>query len=125
VERLGVFEECGLPKAYDAVLLDVPCSNTGVMRHRVDVKWRLQVSDFAKHARQQGDLLSAAARLVAPGGRLVYSTCSLDAEENDTVIKLFLEKTRGRFTLEGQRVSQPWVDGHDGAAAFLLRKAVG
>lgn len=125
VEREGVFEACNLPKAYDAVLLDVPCSNTGVMRHRVDVKWRLQVSDFAKHARQQGDMLSAAARLVAPGGRLVYSTCSLDAEENDAVIKLFLEKTRGRFTLEGQRISQPWVDGHDGAAAFLLRKAVG
>lgn len=125
VEREGVFEACNLPKAYDAVLLDVPCSNTGVMRHRVDVKWRLQATDFAKHARQQGDMLSAAARLVAPGGRLVYSTCSLDAEENDAVIKLFLEKTRGRFTLEGQRVSQPWVDGHDGAAAFLLRKAMG
>jgi 16S rRNA (cytosine967-C5)-methyltransferase len=125
VEREGVFEACNLPKAYDAVLLDVPCSNTGVMRHRVDVKWRLQATDFAKHARQQGDLLSAAARLVAPGGRLVYSTCSLDAEENAEVVKVFLEKTRGRFTLESQRVSQPWVDGHDGAAAFLLRKAVG
>ena len=124
VERLGIFEEHNLPKAYDAVLLDVPCSNTGVMRHRVDVKWRLQVSDFAKHARQQGDLLSAAARLVVPGGRLVYSTCSLDAEENASVITQFLEKTRGRFKLEGQRLSQPWVDGHDGAAAFLLRKSM-
>jgi 16S rRNA (cytosine967-C5)-methyltransferase len=125
VERLGLLEECNLPKAYDAVLLDVPCSNTGVMRHRVDVKWRLQVADFAKHARQQCDLLGAAARLVAPGGRLVYSTCSLDAEENEAVVKLFLEKTCGRFTLEAQRVSRPWVDGHDGAAAFLLRKATG
>ena len=124
-ERLGIFEEHNLPKAYDAVLIDVPCSNTGVMRHRVDVKWRLQVSDFAKHARQQGDLLSAAARLVAPGGRLVYSTCSLDAEENANVVSTFLEKTRGRYTLEAKRLSQPWVDGHDGAAAFLLRKAVG
>lgn len=124
VERLGVFEECNLPKVYDAVLLDVPCSNTGVMRHRVDVKWRLQVSDFAKHARQQGDLLSAAARFVKPGGRLVYSTCSLDTEENEDVIATFLEKTRGRYTLEAKHVSQPWVDGHDGAAAFVLRKAM-
>ncbi|MFA6962521.1 MAG: RsmB/NOP family class I SAM-dependent RNA methyltransferase [Opitutaceae bacterium] len=122
-ERLGVFEEHNLPKAYDAVLLDLPCSNTGVMRHRVDVKWRLQVSDFAKHARQQGELLSAAARFVAPGGRLVYSTCSLDAEENEAVINTFLEKTKGRYKLESKRLSMPWVDGHDGAAAFCLRKS--
>jgi 16S rRNA (cytosine967-C5)-methyltransferase len=125
VEREGVFEACNLPKAYDAVLLDVPCSNTGVMRHRVDVKWRLQISDFAKHARQQGDLLSAAARLVAPGGRLVYSTCSLDTEENLGVVTRFVERSNGRFTLEGQRLSSPWADGHDGAAAFLLRKSMG
>ena len=125
VERLGVFGEHNLPKAYAAVLLDVPCSNTGVMRHRVDVKWRLQATDFFKHACQQAEMLSAAARLVAPGGRLVYSTCSLDSEENDSVIKAFLEKNRGRFTLESTRISQPWIDGYDGAAAFVLRKAVG
>jgi 16S rRNA (cytosine967-C5)-methyltransferase len=124
VERQGVFEECNLPKAYDAVLLDVPCSNTGVMRHRVDVKWRLQISDFAKHARQQGDLLSAAARLVVPGGRLVYSTCSLDTEENAAVVATFIERSKGRFKLEGQRLSKPWADGHDGAAAFVLRKSM-
>jgi 16S rRNA (cytosine967-C5)-methyltransferase len=124
-ERLGLFKAHNLPEAYDAVLLDVPCSNTGVMRHRVDVKWRLQIADFAKHARQQGDLLSSAARFVAPGGRLVYSTCSLDAEENEAVVKLFLEKTRGRYKIEAQRLSRPWVDGHDGAAAFVLRKAQG
>jgi 16S rRNA (cytosine967-C5)-methyltransferase len=93
------------------------------MRHRVDVKWRLQATDFFKHACQQGEMLSAAARLVSPGGRLVYSTCSLDSEENDSVIKAFLEKTRGRFTLESKRISQPWTDGHDGSAAFVLRKA--
>jgi 16S rRNA (cytosine967-C5)-methyltransferase len=67
----SVLAEHGLPGQYAAVLIDVPCSNTGVMRHRVDVKWRLQENDFPKHARQQGALLAAAARLVAPGGRLV------------------------------------------------------
>ncbi len=51
----------GLPAEYPAVLIDVPCSNTGVMRHRVDVKWRLQPADFSKHERQQGALLAAAA----------------------------------------------------------------
>lgn len=124
-ERRRVFDAHALPHAYDAVLIDVPCSNTGVMRHRVDVKWRLQVADFAKHARQQLELLGAAARFVRPGGRIVYSTCSLDAEENEGVVATFAERERGRYSLEAQRISRPWADGHDGAAAFLLRKAAG
>src|SRR5581483_10425610 len=54
LKNLGrVLREHRLPETYDAVLLDVPCSNTGVMRHRVDVKWRLQPGDFKKHPRQQ------------------------------------------------------------------------
>jgi 16S rRNA (cytosine967-C5)-methyltransferase len=111
-----------LPTEYPAVLIDVPCSNTGVMRHRVDVKWRLQEGDFAKHARQQLALLAAASRLVAPGGRLVYSTCSLDAEENANVVGVFVEKSGGRFELERSELSRPWETGHDGAAAFLLKR---
>lgn len=110
------------PEGYPAVLLDVPCSNTGVMRHRVDVKWRLQPFDFGKHGRQQLVLLEAASKLVATGGRLVYSTCSLDAEENEGVINAFLRSHEGKFVLAGNRVSRPWSDGHDGAAAFLLKR---
>lgn len=118
-----ILREHRLPDAYDAVLLDVPCSNTGVMRHRVDVKWRLQPGDFKKHPQQQLSLLHAAARLVAPGGRLVYSTCSIDTEENDRVVRAFLaSKAGGPFTLEKSVVSLPWVAGHDGGGAFLLRK---
>ena len=60
----NMLREHRLPETYDAVLLDVPCSNTGVMRHRVDVKWRLQPGDFKKHPQQQLSLLHAAARLV-------------------------------------------------------------
>jgi 16S rRNA (cytosine967-C5)-methyltransferase len=116
-------DACQLPTSYDAVLLDVPCTNSGVMRHRVDVKWRLQEGDFHKHGRQQLALLHAAARLVAPGGRLVYSTCSIDPEENESVVKTFFDsRAGGPFTLEAKSLSQPWVTGHDGAAAFLLRK---
>jgi len=110
------------PEGYPAVLLDVPCSNTGVMRHRVDVKWRLQPVDFGKHGRQQLALLEAASKLVAADGRLVYSTCSLDAEENEGVVTAFLRGQEGRFVLAGSRVVRPWSDGHDGAAAFLLRR---
>jgi 16S rRNA (cytosine967-C5)-methyltransferase len=112
-----------LPPLYPAVLLDVPCSNTGVMRHRVDVKWRLQEGDFRKHARQQLELLHAAARLVAPGGRLVYSTCSVDPEENEAVVREFFNsRAGGPFKLERSVVSLPWETGHDGAAAFRLRR---
>jgi 16S rRNA (cytosine967-C5)-methyltransferase len=113
-----------LPESYDAVLLDAPCSNTGVMRHRVDVKWRLQPGDFKKHPQQQLSLLHAAARLVAPGGRLVYSTCSIDREENEHVVRAFLaSKAGGPYTLERSVLSYPWTSGHDGGATFLLRKS--
>ena len=118
----AMLKEHGLSQAFLAVLLDVPCSNTGVMRHRVDVKWRLQEGDFKKHPRQQLALLAAAARLVAPGGRLVYSTCSLERDENEDVVKEFLADRHGHWTQEAETISKPWESGHDGAAAFLLRR---
>jgi 16S rRNA (cytosine967-C5)-methyltransferase len=116
-----LLKEHNLPNKFPAVLLDVPCSNTGVMRHRVDVKWRLRESDIAKHAGQQLALIEAASRLVAPGGRLVYSTCSLEQEENEEVVEAFLRAAGGQFVLEQTRSSRPWEDGCDGAGAFLLR----
>lgn len=113
-----------LAETYDAVLLDVPCSNTGVMRHRVDVKWRLQPGDFKKHPQQQLSMLHAAARFVVPGGRLVYSSCSIDREENEHVVKAFLaSKAGGPFELVQSLLSFPWTSRHDGAAAFLLRRS--
>jgi 16S rRNA (cytosine967-C5)-methyltransferase len=117
------YKNLNLPESYDAVLLDAPCSNTGVMRHRIDVKWRLQDGDFARHAEQQLELLHAAARLVKSGGRLVYSTCSIDAAENEQVMKTFFDsRAGGPFRLERSVQAYPWVDGHDGAGAFLLKK---
>lgn len=119
----SALREHRLPDVYDAVLLDVPCSNTGVMRHRVDVKWRLQPGDFKKHPQQQLSFLHAAARFVARGGRLVYSTCSIDAEENEHVVRAFLaSKAGGPFTLDRSVQHYPWTSRHDGAAAFLLRR---
>ncbi|MEO7414080.1 MAG: transcription antitermination factor NusB [Opitutaceae bacterium] len=113
-----------LPESYDAVLLDVPCSNTGVIRHRADVKWRLQPGDFAKHAAQQLAMLHAAAKLVSPqGGRLVYSTCSIDPEENEGVIRAFFNSRAGEsFKLINQIQVLPTVANHDGVGAFLLVK---
>ncbi len=67
---------------FDAVLLDAPCSNTGVLSRRPDVRWRLRERDIAGAAELQRRLLANAARLLRAGGRLVYSTCSLEPEEN-------------------------------------------
>ncbi len=117
------YRNLNLPLSYDGVLLDAPCSNTGVMRHRIDVKWRLQDGDFARHAESQLELLHACARLVRPGGRLVYSTCSVDGQENEQVIKAFFDsRAGGPFKLEQSVQTYPWKDGHDGAGAFLLRR---
>ena len=117
------YRNLNLPLSYDGVLLDAPCSNTGVMRHRIDVKWRLQDGDFARHAESQLELLHAAARLVRPGGRIVYSTCSIDGQENDQVIKAFFDsRAGGPFKLEQSVQAYPWQAGHDGAGAFLLKK---
>ena len=123
-EPVMALREHALPESFSAVLIDVPCSNTGVMRHRADVKWRLQEGDFKKHPKQQLALLHAAARLVAPGGRLVYSTCSIDAAENERVVtEFFNSRAGGPFKLETSVQSFPWVTGHDGAAAFLLQRS--
>jgi len=123
-EARAALREHGLPLDYDAVLLDAPCSNTGVMRRRIDAKWRLQERDFRKHAQQQLSLLHAAARFVAPGGRLVYSTCSIDAQENEEVVRDFMQSRAGgsAFILEHSDMSCPWESGHDGAGVYRLRK---
>lgn len=74
----------------DAVLLDAPCTGTGVMRRRPDIRWRRQPEDLKDLTKVQGELLDQAATLVKPGGRVVYSTCSLEPEENEERIKDFL-----------------------------------
>ena len=112
-----------LPCQFDGVLIDVPCSNTGVIRHRVDSKWRLKPGEFDQLAEVQGRMLAAAASFVRPGGRLVYSTCSLEPEENRQVIESFIEGEAGRdFVLEESAQGRPWEHGHDGAGAFRLRR---
>lgn len=113
----------GLPAQYDGVFIDVPCSNTGVIRHRIDAKWRLKPDEFAQLAEVQGRMLAAAARFVRPGGKLVYSTCSLEPEENAEVIEEFLAGEPGRgFVLEETALGRPWEHSHDGAGAFRLRR---
>jgi 16S rRNA (cytosine967-C5)-methyltransferase len=77
----GVFPpfRCG---SFDSVLLDAPCSGLGALRRRADARWRVQPEDVTELARLQAELLAAAAELVAPGGRLVYSVCTITAAES-------------------------------------------
>ncbi len=86
-------------KSFDKILVDAPCTNSGVMRRRVDVRWRLRPEDFQRMPRQQLAILAAVRPLLRPGGSLVYSTCSLEREENEEVIDAFLrEKPEFRLT---------------------------
>ncbi|MCG2582754.1 RsmB/NOP family class I SAM-dependent RNA methyltransferase [Massilia sp. TS11] len=74
----------------DRVLVDAPCSGLGTLRRNPDVKWRQQAETIAEMQQKQGAILEGAARLLKPGGRLVYATCSLLNEENDAVVEQFL-----------------------------------
>jgi 16S rRNA (cytosine967-C5)-methyltransferase len=74
----------------DRVLVDAPCSGLGTLRRNPDLKWRQSPESVAEMVAKQGSILASAARLVRPGGRLVYATCSLLAEENDGVVDAFL-----------------------------------
>ena len=78
--------------SFDRILLDAPCSNTGVMRRRVDVRWRLRPEDFVRMQRQQLAILRGLVPLLKPGGSLVYSTCSIEQEENEQVVEAFLRE---------------------------------
>lgn len=74
----------------DAVLIDAPCTGTGTFRRHPDARWRLRTSDLAVMAALQREILRSASAIVKPGGLLVYSTCSLETEENDTQVERFL-----------------------------------
>ena len=77
--------------SFDRVLVDAPCSGTGTLRHNPEIRWRISLQDIQRLALQQTEILEQAARVVRPGGRLVYSTCSVETEENEDVVKVFIE----------------------------------
>jgi 16S rRNA (cytosine967-C5)-methyltransferase len=123
----------------DRVLVDAPCSGFGTLRRNPDLKWRYAPETVARLAEQQFRILSAAARLVRPGGRLVYATCSILAQENEEVADRFAASVKSDFTslrcgdlLAAQRIALdagerlrlwPHRHGTDGffAAAFERR----
>ena len=118
------FEDLSLPIKYDGILLDVPCSNTGVIQRKPDIRWRLNPENIKECAELQLRLLNKASDWIKPEGRIVYSTCSIDNAENDAVIDEFLKTPKGRtFKLIQKKVYYPWESEHDGAGVFLLKKS--
>jgi 16S rRNA (cytosine967-C5)-methyltransferase len=117
----STFEDQSAP-AFDGILVDAPCSNTGVMRRRVDLRCRLRPEELERLRLDQLRLLRQVSVWLKPGGALVYSTCSLEPEENTQVIHEFLAHQPG-FGLESERNLLPFVDGVDGAYVARLRRA--
>jgi 16S rRNA (cytosine967-C5)-methyltransferase len=78
------------PGTCTGVLIDAPCSGTGVIRRQPDIRWNRNMADLSDYTRQQQEILEQGASLVAPGGILVYATCSMEPEENNDVIERFL-----------------------------------
>jgi 16S rRNA (cytosine967-C5)-methyltransferase len=110
------------PVDFHRILVDAPCSNTGVIRRRVDLRWRLRAEEIGRLRKIQSSLLLQAAPRLKPGGTLVYSTCSLEPEENRQIVEQFL-RADSRFRLDRERGLMPFADGVDGAYVARLVRA--
>jgi 16S rRNA (cytosine967-C5)-methyltransferase len=123
----------------DAILIDAPCSGTGVLRRNPDAKWKISSEMVREMAEKQKRLLRHYAPLLKPGGRLVYATCSLLAEENEKVVEAFLDEHHefhlsdaaeilqrydlAKFAAGGYVRLSPHTHGCDGFFAAVLERA--
>lgn len=133
---MRVNAEQSLPFAdgtFDRVLVDAPCTGTGTLRSNPELRWRLQEADIGRLSRIQESILGNAARVLKSGGRLLYSTCSLETEENESVVKRFLEENpnfeplaldiaKDRQTSTGIARIWPQDNNTDGFFAALMKK---
>lgn len=110
-----------LSLSFDRILVDAPCSNTGVARRRVDLRWRVKAEEIYRLQSTQQNLLADAAVQLKPGGTLVYSTCSLEPEENHAVSKWFVAQHQDFRCIQEQQL-KPFEHGVDGAFVAVFRK---
>ena len=111
-------------KPFERILADVPCSASGIVRRRPDIKWLRRAGDLARFGEQQRALLAALWRVLAPGGKLLYATCSVFREENEDVIAAFVaERAARRLPLPDGEPAQWLPDArHDGFFYALIQK---
>lgn len=93
--------------AFSTVLVDAPCSGTGTLRRNPEIRWRISPSDIEELAEKQGRILANAARMVKPNGLLVYSTCSLEPEENEAVVQAFLQNSSDFVGVDLREITEP------------------
>lgn len=99
----------------DRLLLDVPCSGLGVLRRNPDAKWKLNEDFIERVVKEQAEIISSYSRMVKPGGKMVYATCSILPRENDEQVGAFLASEAGQgWTLEHKHTYLPQVEGYDG-----------
>ena len=99
----------------DRLLLDVPCSGLGVLRRNPDAKWKLNADFVDRVVAEQADIITRYSRMVKPGGKMVYATCSVLPRENDAQVEAFLSLEAGAgWTLEHKHTYLPQVEGYDG-----------
>ena len=112
-------EEIASVAPFDRILVDAPCTNTGVIRRRVDVRWRLRPVHFTRMQKQQIQIICAVFPLLKPEGVLVYSTCSIEPEENEEVVRRVIAELP-MLPKDEEKYSLPFRDGFDGAFAAKL-----
>jgi len=113
-----------LAQKADRVLLDVPCSGLGVLRRNPDAKWKLSDAEIDRLMALQAEILESYSRMVVPGGKLVYATCSILPSENERQVQAFLAKHGADWTLEEELHRTPETGAFDGFyAARLVRKS--
>lgn len=107
----------------DRLLLDVPCSGLGVLRRNPDAKWKLNQDFIDRVVGEQADIIGRYSRMVKPGGKMVYATCSILPRENDAQVEAFLASEAGAgWTLEHKHTYLPQVEGYDGFFVSRLGK---
>ena len=108
------------PETFDTILVDAPCSGTGTIRHNPEIRWSLEPGDITELATKQKKILSNTASLLKKGGRLIYSTCSLEEEENEMVVAEFLREN-SEFEITGTNAPRELITGRGFVRTFPQR----